>query len=405
MSCTLVPVPAVQTADPLFRHSQALGAVLAALVILWYAPESALVQRRRAALVSDSMPQPASPAALPATSRPTRGTQVRLAFIGDIMQHRAQARDDFRSSYAQVAPRLRAADLAIGNLEFPVDSTLPVGPDPGTVRFNGSPAHLDALAAAGIDVLQTANNHCFDRGLVGLTRTLEAVEGRGMLAVGTARSVEALRAAPLLVNVRNLPIAFRAYTIPPNAYLDEEGRAGWPPRDLPVFALDFDHWLGEDRAQGRALFQEHVDQARAAGAAFVVALVHWGKEYHLRPTADQRSAAHDLVDAGFDLVVGTHSHVLNPPEIYQGKVIAYSLGNFMGRGLRLETRIGAVLEVVVTTGGRDPRAAVTDFRYLPTLLEPRGHLAVPLDFAIGEEAGAARQFVSQVLGPAAAGWR
>ena len=96
---------------------------------------------------------------------------LRLAFAGDIMQHRQQAHDDFGASYEQLAPMLAAADIAAGNLEFPVDTTRPVGPPPSSVQFNGSPGHVAALAAAGFDVLSTANNHCFDQGLAGLVRT------------------------------------------------------------------------------------------------------------------------------------------------------------------------------------------------------------------------------------------
>lgn len=395
----------MRAADVRTRFSQWLSWVLLVLLTIWCIPRLVHDRGRRAVeMVADSMPASASAADLPPAPPSRRGVQIRLGFVGDIMQHREQANDDFRQSYALVAPRLRAMDLAVANLEFPVDTTLRVGPDPGTVRFNGSPAHLDAIAAAGIDVLQTANNHAFDRGVAGVLRTLDAVEGRGLLVAGTARSTEVLRAVPRLVNVRTVPIAFRAYTIPPNAYLDDEGRAGWPPRDLPMFALDFDHWEGDDRAQGIALFREHVTQARAARAVFVVALVHWGKEYYLRPTADQRRAAHDLVDAGFDLVIGTHSHVLNAAEIYRGKLVAYSLGNFNARALRPETATGALLEVVVSADSAGS-ARVVDFRYRPTVIRRRGHVVVPVDSGGGPDAAAAWIFARHVLGSSLAPWR
>jgi poly-gamma-glutamate capsule biosynthesis protein CapA/YwtB (metallophosphatase superfamily) len=158
----------------------------------------------------DSMLLPASPADLPPIDSKAR--PVRLGFAGDLMQHEQQTHDDFHRSYSRIAPYLRSFELMIGNLEFPVDSSIPAGPDPGTLRFNGSTSHLDAIADAGFDILQTANNHCFDRGLAGMLRTLDAVEGRGIRAVGTARSLDSLRAGPLLVRVNGVTIAFRAYT-------------------------------------------------------------------------------------------------------------------------------------------------------------------------------------------------
>jgi poly-gamma-glutamate synthesis protein (capsule biosynthesis protein) len=301
-----------------------------------------------------------------------------------------------------VAPHLRALDLAVGNLEFPVDSTLPAGPDPGTVRFNGCSAHLDAIADAGFDVLQTANNHSADRGLDGLLQTLVAVRSRGMRPVGTAESVEALRTEPVLVHAKGVRIAFRAYTMPLNYYLDGRGRPEWAPRDLPVDALDFEHWREDDRAHGQALFREHVAQARAAGAEILVAMVHWGREYYLAPSADQQRAAHDLIDAGFDVVIGTHPHVLEPSEVYRGKLIAYSLGNFVARSTNPATAVGAVLEVeLAKVGGR---TVLADFGYRVTQARVPGHVITPVDSARGPEDAAAWAIARRALGPALAPW-
>jgi poly-gamma-glutamate capsule biosynthesis protein CapA/YwtB (metallophosphatase superfamily) len=354
----------------------------------------------RPPLFADSLLAPASPADLPAL--PAGPIRIRLGFTGDLMQHAEQRTDDFHRSYALVAPYLRSLDLAVGNLEFPVDSTLPVGPDPGTVRFNGSTEHLDAIADAGLDVLQTANNHSHDRGRGGLLRTLESLRSRGLRPVGTAATRAALEDEPVVVEVGGAKVAFRAYTMPPNTYLDAEGRPEWVPSDLPIHALDFDHWQNETRQHGQALFKGHAEQARAAGAAFVVALVHWGREYYLAPADDQRRAAHDLVDAGFDLVVGTHSHVLGGTELYDGRLIAYSLGNFLSRSLGLETSVGAVLEVVLA--GNAARMGVAEFGFRPTQVRMPGHVITPVDSARSEGDAAAWEVARRVLGPALVAW-
>jgi poly-gamma-glutamate synthesis protein (capsule biosynthesis protein) len=354
----------------------------------------------RPPLFADSIPAPASTADLPPIAG--GGERIRMGFVGDLMQHEPQRHDDFRRSYALVAPHLRSLDLAVGNLEFPVDSTLPVGPDPGTVRFNGSTAHLDAIAGAGFDVLQTANNHAHDRGREGLLRTLDAVRTRGLTPVGTAVTRERLHADPILVPVKGMRLGFRAYSMPPNTYLNAAGQPDWAPRDLPMDALDFEHWRDDDRAHGQALFREHVAQARAGGADLVIAMVHWGREYYLFPSADQRRAGHDLVDAGYDLVVGTHSHVLVPAEVYRGKLIAYSLGNFLASGRIPETSVGAVLEVdVVRQGGAGTLAA---FAFRPTQVRQPGHIVTPVDSMRSADDAAAWTIARRVLGPSLEGW-
>jgi poly-gamma-glutamate capsule biosynthesis protein CapA/YwtB (metallophosphatase superfamily) len=134
----------------------------------------------------------------------------------------------------------------------------------------------------------------------------------------------------------------------------------------------------------------------------VVALVHWGREYYLAPADDQRRAAHDLVDAGFDLVVGTHSHVLGGTELYDGLLIAYSLGNFLSRSLGLETSVGAVLELVLA--GNAARMGVAEFGFRPTQVRMPGHVITPVDSARSEGDAAAWEVARRVLGPALVAW-
>lgn len=346
-------------------------------------------------LVDDSLPAPADAAALPgaATEPPAR-----LGFVGDIMQHRRQAEDDFSASYAAIAPLLRAFDLTVGNLEFPVDTTQPVGPPPRSTRFNGSPAHLDALAAAGFDVLSTANNHSFDGGEAGLVATLAELERRGIRPIGTARSLEEL-ARPAVVQVGGVRIALRAYTRLLNVANDSTGEPDWPPRDLAIHALDFEHWETEQRVHGRALFASHVAADRAAGAEFAVAIVHWGNEWYLRPTADQRRAAGDLIDAGFDLVVGSHSHVLAPLELRDGRLIAYSLGNLISDFRPLAARTGGILAVELGRSA-DGAIVISDFGVVPVVVEAPGHVTRAIGPGGAGDRASAWKFATRLFGAA-----
>ena len=346
-----------------------IGGVAMVLRTLVFLPEPASTPIR---LVDGPRPGPASVLELPPAPADTAASAV-LLFGGDIMQHRRQAGDDFKASYAAIAPLVSRADLAIANLEFPVDTTRPVGPGPGSTTFNGSARHVEAIAAAGFDLLQTANNHLYDQGADGVANTWRLLRSRGLEPVGTAPTLAELERAPVVVReVRGIRIGFVAYTFPPNRYPGPHGAFAWPPRDAPAFQLNFGDWEAEYRATGVKLFQRHAALARSQGVQLLVALVHWGDEWHREPSSDQRLAGHDLVDAGFDLVVGGHSHVVNGAEVYRGRLIAYSLGDLITDFAPLEPRAGALLEVrVVQARGRAP--AVTAFTWHPTLVERAGH--------------------------------
>ena len=356
--------------------------------------------------VVDFVDEPATwPAADPGQWRRDANTAapvIRLGFVGDIMQHQAQAGSDFHASYARVRPLIESFDLAVGNLEFPVDPARPVGPPVRSVRFNGSPEHLDALAASGFDVLSTSNNHAFDQGLDGVAATLDALAERGLIAVGTGETgtADALK----LVEVAGLRIGFAAYTISPNTYDDADGEVEYWARDWPVHELNFNDWTDDYRDEGVGLFDAHVRRSEAEEVDLLIALVHWGEEWHFQPNPGQRRAARDLIDAGFDLVVGGHSHVLNPPELYRGRLIAYSLGDFISDFAEMETRTGAVLAITI---GMDPsgEAEVTDFAYIPVLTERDGHVVTPLGTDLTGDQMDAWALAQRIVGPAVAPFR
>jgi len=327
-------------------------------------------------------------------------TRVHLLFAGDIMQHAGQAADDFDATYIKVAPLLRAADLAIGNLEFPVFPAKPVGPGANSVQFNGSTAHLDALARAGFRLLSTSNNHAFDQGLEGMLTTIDEVTKRGIGVVGTAATLSELQRNIAIREVRGIRIGFIAYTGILNTYLGDDERFLDPPRDLPLLFANFAEWDSEYRERGVRMFREHVARARSAGADLVVALPHWGEEWNFGATDDQRRAAHDLVDAGFDLVVGGHGHVINSPEVYRGKLIAYALGNFVCDFAEWQARTGALLDVVIVKDASGP-VRVADFSFRPLLIRRDGHVVEPLDAASAGadgEAGLSWQLAERLLG-------
>ncbi len=375
----------------------AIAATIAALL-----PDDSRPPSSPVVFVDAANVTPASPAELAAPASSAGSVEARITFAGDIMEHAPQPGGSFDESYARIAPILHKSDLAVGNLEFPVLESRAVGPDNGTVRFNGSPAHLDALKKAGFGLLSTANNHAFDQGIDGIRSTIDELERRQLRYVGTARTRDDLRRQLVVIDVHGIRVAFFAYTGLLNTYLKDDLQFEDPPSDLSLAFADFSEWDREYREIADAMFRADAERARRAGADFVVALTHWGEEWTFAPTGDQREAARDLLGAGFDLVVGGHGHVLNAPEIHDGKLIVYSLGNLFCDFAEWQARTGALLDVVVRRDA-DGRTRLVDFRMHPLLVRREGHVIEPLDqsaeTATGE-AAEAWQLARRMLGPA-----
>ena len=324
--------------------------------------------------------------------------EFHLLFAGDIMQHTEQGEDDFAASYESLRELVGSADLAIANLEFPVNPFEPPGMVPGTVRFNGMIEHVRALRETGFDVMVTANNHAFDQGTDGLRQTVKAIKRSDMTPVGTAESLEEL-AEPIVRDAGGIKVEISAYTYGLNPVIRGAEDIDFPPRDLPVSSLNFLEWSGIWRDRGLETIRRDIRKARDAGAEFLVAYCHWGEEWDFSPSQDQRLAAHDLIDEGFDLVVGAHPHVLQGPEVYKGKLIAYSLGTVISAFRPWEVRTAAVLEVGLARYRR--RVYVVHFAYYPTLVELEGHRVTLLDSTLRGEGGRAYELGMAVLGQAA----
>ena len=323
-------------------------------------------------------------------------SEVRLLFAGDIMQHWEQRHDDFRLSYAGLKGLIGSADLTVANLEFPVRSQ-PAGCGPGSVRFSGSVEHLRALHEVGVDVLVTANNHAFDQGTEGLRQTIRTILAEGMTPVGTAESLDEL-AQSYVKDVKGIQVGILAYTYGVNPIIEGAEDLEHAPRGLPVQQLNFLEWSGVWRERGLRMISRHVSRARAAGAEFLVAYCHWGEEWDFSPSEHQRAAAHDLIDSGVDLVIGSHGHVLQGPEVYRGRLIAYSLGSLISAFGPWEVRTAALLEVGLARF--NGRVYTVGFSYYPTLVEPDGHRVTLLDARAGGVQERAFELSLSVLGPA-----
>ena len=211
--------------------------------------------------------------------------------------------------FAEVSATLREADLAIGNLECSL-STRGKRADK-RYTFRADPKTVAALSEAGFDVMTLANNHSVDYGPQALADTLQTLSEAGIAVAGAGADAELAR-QPVIVARGEPPvrIAVLAFSnMEPVSFYAGRGRPGTNP------------------AQPDAI-RESVSKARHQADAVIV-LFHWGDEHSTSPTARQRELAYLAADAGADLVVGHHPHVLQGFERRGRALIAYSLGNFL----------------------------------------------------------------------------
>ena len=211
-----------------------------------------------------------------------------------------------RYPFRRIAEVLRNADIAFANLETPLS-------DRARHRgaFRTPTAFADGLRWAGIDVVATANNHALDADGQGLLDTREALWRAGVGSVGTGRDLEDAR-RPFVIESKGIRVALLGYAVAVNG-----GPEGFAGPDYPgVVPLD------------PAIIKEDIGRIRDQ-VDYVAVSFHWAIEDSQDTHLAARLFAHQVIDAGADLIIGHHPHVPRGVEIYKGKVIFYSLGNLV----------------------------------------------------------------------------
>lgn len=256
-----------------------------------------------------------------------------LAFAGDVMLgrgvQRACVEGGWDRALSALTPITREVDAAFANLESPLTRADQIAPG---YDLRADPQSVQALALARLTILSLANNHALDAGRAGLRETSEALQTAGLHPLRTESKADRF-------TIGRVPTSWFAF--------DDASR----PMDLP--------------AAVSAIRDEPV-------ANLILVSIHWGREYEGAPTARQRALAMAFAEAGADLIVGHHPHVLQPVEWLWGRgrgrptLVAYSLGNALFDQVSPPgTRRGAVLTVNVGTAGWR-RVCAYPFRILPT---------------------------------------
>ncbi|MCL2620781.1 MAG: CapA family protein [Defluviitaleaceae bacterium] len=277
---------------------------------------------------------------------------IRIQFAGDILLHGGLGAGvgnnvfNYRPFMWAIRPYING-DLALVNMETPVDV---FGNNQGIAtwpRFNAPFEILDGLIYAGFNHLISANNHSFDKGFAGVEATLANFERAGIAQTGMYTN-EADFNTPSIVDVQGIQVGIIAYTDSVN------GLESLVPYDVRPFAVRrFRSHVMDDVPY----MAEDIRRIREAGADLVIISLHWGAEYVDRPTNMQMEIARGLVDAGADIIMGHHSHTPQPLEWHYREgdgsrgLIIYSLGNFLSDQIALgipATQYGMLVTAYVT---------------------------------------------------------
>jgi poly-gamma-glutamate synthesis protein (capsule biosynthesis protein) len=203
----------------------------------------------------------------------------------------------------------RSAQVVVGNLECP--ATKIEAPVFKRYIFRAEPEWLTALQKHGITHLNLANNHSIDQGREGLIDTKKNITSAGMTPLGAGENmIEASEPVLLASEPRNiwlipsLRLALENY-----AYLTDKPCVSQEPID--------------------SLLSRVYHLRQTDSTAVIIVSLHWGGEHTLQPVARQRLDAHQLILAGADAIICHHTHTLQTIETFRGKMIYYSIGNFI----------------------------------------------------------------------------
>jgi poly-gamma-glutamate synthesis protein (capsule biosynthesis protein) len=256
---------------------------------------------------------------------------ISIQAVGDI----APCRPDAAGIFGGVAETLRGSHLLVGHLECPLSTRGTPSPN-AKLAMRSDPAVASVLRDVGFDAVSVAGNHALDFGAVALGDTITALREAGVAPCGGGATLEEAR-TPAIIEARGRRVAILSYcSILPTGYAAERARPGC----APMRAYTHFHQVEPDQpgTPPRVLtfadkddLNALVNDVRAARerADIVLLSIHWGLHFVRATLADyQRVVAHAAIDAGAHAILGHHPHVLKAIELYRGRPIFYSLGNF-----------------------------------------------------------------------------
>jgi poly-gamma-glutamate synthesis protein (capsule biosynthesis protein) len=264
---------------------------------------------------------------------PAHAREIIINAVGDIMLAGSGAATCKRLGYdypfTATKAELKNGDITIGNLESPIAR----GGRSFTCKqfhYRSAPEVAIALKNAGFSLVTLANNHMMDFGPEALEETMLNLEQAGIRYTGAGISIDAARRR-IVIEVKGMKVAFLAYSLTfPDAFYATAVRSGTAPGLYPFYKSD-------------------IAAARMV-ADYVVVSFHWGTENDPVPKPYQEATAHLAIDAGADVIIGHHPHVLQGIERYKNGVILYSLGNFAFGTASETAKRSIIAKIILETG-------------------------------------------------------
>ncbi|MBR0085540.1 MAG: CapA family protein, partial [Lachnospiraceae bacterium] len=264
--------------------------------------------------------------------------EVRVTAVGDIMVYSYQldyaydyitGKYDFSKSFTHIKPYLDASDYVTGNLETTIagqkSETIAISNgymgDASTMTFNTPEQFLTDLKNAGFDLLTNANEQAFDYGPEGLTTTISNIDSSGLKHTGTFAKSDEKRY--IISRIKGISLGFMAYT----NVMDDTFSSDY------AYMINYLDNYSEPEINKMC---QAISEMKLDGAEMIIIALHFGDTYSSGVNDNQRALARRLCDAGADIILGSHPHVVEPMEIYETSgeeprkcVIFYSLGNFL----------------------------------------------------------------------------
>ena len=263
---------------------------------------------------------------------------------------------DYTDALLDIAPLLADADITTVNFE-------------GT--FTGEPYGLDhsaplnlanALASAGVDLVQLANSYSIYKGMEGLKTTISSVRGAGLEPVGAYPSAAEAKAAKgyTVRNVRGVKIAFVSFTKGMDGMALPVGNEGCVNVLYSDYSTDY-------QKIDEAGIKRILDAAAKEKPDLTVALLHWGSEYNNTISQSQKDVCALLQANGVDAIIGTHSHYVQKMEFdpVAGTFVAYSLGDFLSDADKAGSEYSVILDLEITKDNETGKTSITGYSYTP----------------------------------------
>jgi poly-gamma-glutamate capsule biosynthesis protein CapA/YwtB (metallophosphatase superfamily) len=266
----------------------------------------------------------------------SNGDTVSVYAAGDVSPRRIDYGEAPESLFAKVVDTLKQSDISLCQLECNLSTQ-------GGLQYRhyvtwygrAHPDNVKSLVHGGFTLVTHASNHCFDYGPDALVETIDVLRRNGIQVAGVGKDLQEAT-APVIVERKNTKIAFLNYnSVLPDEYEAREQKAGCAAVKVGTYYEPQEYQAGTlpkvvtiPKEEDVMAMEENIRSAKAQADIVIVSL-HWGIHHIPGMLADyQFTLGHRAIDAGADLILGTHAHLIKGIEVYKGKVIFFSLGNF-----------------------------------------------------------------------------